>query len=227
MSAARAIVVGLSASRTRDEHRAGRVLDGLGDQRQPVLVVAVEDDERQVRVLARDQLDRLRDRHRERRHLVAEAVEHVAERAQILLALVGEQDPQIRLARSPGRVGHLRNRSSTLVRAPAVTPPDGLTRPSTPARHLPIERVRAYGASRRSIRWALTRREHIPQTRTSRAARSRADRAAARARARRRPAGPRGARPALPAARPPARAPLPARRRAARRPRSRSPRSGC
>ena len=61
-----------------------------------MLVVAVEDHEGEVGVLARDQLGRLRDGHRERRDLVPEPLEHVAERAQILLALVGQQDPQIR-----------------------------------------------------------------------------------------------------------------------------------
>jgi hypothetical protein len=83
------------------EHRPGRERHGLGDQRQPVLVVPVEDDERQVGILACDQLRRLGDGHRERRHLVPELIENVTERSQVLLAFVGEKDPKVTLARSP------------------------------------------------------------------------------------------------------------------------------
>ena len=58
-SAARATKSHVVAAAQLREHRPGRELDGLRDQREPVLVVAVDDDDREVRVLAGDQLGRL------------------------------------------------------------------------------------------------------------------------------------------------------------------------
>src|SRR3954454_9210051 len=109
MSAALAMVAAVSVSRMVTSTGPGRVLDGLGHQRQRVLVVAVEDHEGQVRVLARDELHRLAVGHGERRHLVAEDVEHLAEAPQVVLTLVGEEHPEGLFGRGHGRP------SSTLV----------------------------------------------------------------------------------------------------------------
>ncbi len=76
------------------QHRAARELHRLGDQRQSVLVVSVEHHERHVGILARDQFRRLRDGDRERRHLVAERVQDVAQRTEIIFALIREKDPR-------------------------------------------------------------------------------------------------------------------------------------
>ena len=152
MSAACAIVRGLSASRTVTSTGPGRELDGLRDQRQPVLVVAVEDHEREVGVLARDQLGRLRHGHRERRHLVAERVEHVARaradppRARWPAGSAGS------FARRRYVSGHVRQPSSTLSAPRPRPPPDGPQRPR-PRRDLPSdERESGLGASGRSTR---------------------------------------------------------------------------
>ena len=67
----------------------------LRDQRERVLVVAVDDDDREIRVLGGDQLDRLRHGHHVRGDLVAEALEHAAERVERVLVLVGDQDAQV------------------------------------------------------------------------------------------------------------------------------------
>jgi hypothetical protein len=99
-----------------------------------VLIVAVEHDEGEVRLLAGDQLDRLLDGHRERRHLVAQRVERVAERAQILLALVGQKDPDVLLARSACGVGHFGNRLLHCCAPRPSPPPDGRFAPRPSAR---------------------------------------------------------------------------------------------
>ena len=72
-----------------------------------VVVVLVDHDDRQVRILAHDQLGRLLHGDRERRHLVPETLQHLAERLQRRLVLVGEQNGQVRLVlRADGRGTH-------------------------------------------------------------------------------------------------------------------------
>jgi hypothetical protein len=66
--------VDVAVARLRD-HRPRRVLDGLRDQRERVVVVLVHDDDREIRVLGGDPLEGLRHRHGIRRDLVAEPFE--------------------------------------------------------------------------------------------------------------------------------------------------------
>ena len=198
----------------RHQHGAGRELDRLGDQRQPVGVVAVEDHEREVRVLARDQLDRLRHRHRERRRPRARAP-RARRRARAA-------PPRARWRAAPASSSRRRHWSFpallyTSTAPPAQTPAGRAPRPCTPARspsdehelgleHLEHPRLgasasRAYPAEGGEPRSADAGRPRAAGTRPPG-----------------RPAGARAARAALPAAGAPARAPLPARRRGARRP---------
>ena len=108
--------------------------------------------------------------------------------------------------------------SSTLAVPRPRPPPDGHSRPSHPARSPSIETSAGLGASGRSPPSGASAPRAYPADPESRAARTRADRALLERAHAGRPGRARAARPALPAARPPARPPLPARRRAARRP---------
>ncbi len=96
------------AAELRD-HRPGRQLHRLADQRECVLVVAVDDDDGEVRVLADDQVGRLLHRDGERHHLVAELGQDVAEAHERLLVLVGEQHAQVGRPQGAdgGRRGHV------------------------------------------------------------------------------------------------------------------------
>ncbi len=85
----------------RDDRARGG-LDRLADQQQRVIVVRVDDDDREVGVLADDQLGGLLDGDRERRHVVPEALQDVAERAERLLVLVGEQHGEVGFPPHPG-----------------------------------------------------------------------------------------------------------------------------
>jgi hypothetical protein len=80
------------------QHGTRRVLHGLPDQREAVLLVVVQDDDGEVGVLALDEVDRLADGHRERRHLVPERFQDAAELLEGGLVLVGEEHPQAALA---------------------------------------------------------------------------------------------------------------------------------
>ena len=111
----------------------GRVLDGLGDQRERVLVVLVHDDDREVRVLGGDQLDRLGDRDDVRRDLVAELLEHAAERRRSAsLVLVGDQHAQVPCRRSRSSVSH--GPAVDCVAVGPATRPTCIPRPCAPAR---------------------------------------------------------------------------------------------
>ena len=193
-----------------------RVLDGLLDQRERVLVVLVDDDDREVGVLGGDQLDRLRDRDGVRRHLVPEA------RRARRRARPGRHGPRRRSARGGCRwVGHRHARHGRLDRSPGPAPRRYRLR--APASRRARSDVSTWQA------WTASKTDPNQQRPASGAsisvAEDRAD-ACPGGPAAARPLPPRGrsrraraARHALPAARAPARAPLPARRRAARRPR--------
>ena len=109
MSAARAIVRGLSASRTVTStgplanSTVSEISASPCSSSPSSTTKATSGSSRAISSVAS------RDGHRERRHLVAERVEDVAQRAQILFALIREQDPKIPLARSRCVSGHRAN----------------------------------------------------------------------------------------------------------------------
>ena len=78
---------------------SGCELNRLGDEQQRVLVVLVDHDDGQVRVLARDQLGRFAHGDRERHDLVTQLLERGPQHLEGVLVLVGDQDAQIRFHR--------------------------------------------------------------------------------------------------------------------------------
>ena len=101
--------------------------------------------------------------------LVPEPLEHVAERAQLLLALVGEQDPQVLLDR--------RSFVSALLYTSTRPGPDPRRRSTAPQHPGAISFRRTRTGLGSNISWAQARREHIPPNAEGREARTRADRA--------------------------------------------------
>jgi len=76
------------------DHGSGGVFDGLGDQGERVLLVAVHHDDRQLRVLAGAALDRLLHGHHVGRDRVSQIAEDRREAVERAPVLVGDEDPQ-------------------------------------------------------------------------------------------------------------------------------------
>ena len=155
------------------DHGAGRELDGLADQRQRVLVVVVDDHDRNLRVLTRDQLDRLATDTANGVTSWPSSREHGVQPAQRLLVLVGDQHPKVRL--SDGTSGLLRTSSERLHWSGR-----GLeTRRSPHAPHTPAHPVTRTGKGLESIDHQADHGASsggYPPSSDDRAARSREDR---------------------------------------------------
>ena len=233
--------LGILAVEQRDDRPGGEGVDLL-DQVERVLVVAVDDDDRQVRVVARDGLGGLAQADGDLGRRVPELA-HLAggdlERPRVL---VGQENPQRRLSFSSptrsaptscvaaytGQYNAVRDGTAQLPARPAVRPTAPALVPRSSAMASlrdPHSAVRAAPNGRRRLDRGRSAGEHeAGRQRQPRRAGPRAVRALP---GQARSGRPRDARRALPAARAPARAPLPAPRGALRRPLpGRLPRAG-